>query len=171
MSTQEEMVFDLEPIEIPIKIGGKSYILREASEGAAVGYRNLVMKAARMSEGKIVGIDGAADVEPYLVSQCVFETDREGRVRQIGDRLVNVHINTVRSWPSRVVTPLFDKIKEISDLDRETKPETKEQLLKQLEEIQNKLQKLEEADPTPDSSEPTTDTSASPETSDSPSTS
>jgi hypothetical protein len=166
MSTSKEMVFDLEPIEIPIKIGGKLYVLREASEGAAVGYRNLAMKAARMSAGKIVGIDGAADVEPYLVSQCLFETDGEGRIKTLGGslhRMVNVPITTIREWPSRIVTPLFDKIKEISDLDRETEPETKEELLKQLEEIQDKLQKLEEADPTRGSSESTTDTSASPE--------
>src|SRR5690606_9047229 len=64
---------DLTPIELPVKYKGKNYVLREADEGAATQYRNLTIKAARMEDGKITGMDGVADAEPFLISLCLYE--------------------------------------------------------------------------------------------------
>jgi hypothetical protein len=55
---------------------------------------------------------GLANVEPLLVSLCLF--------RENG---APVLLATVRSWPARVVKSLFEKAKEISDLGEERKEE------------------------------------------------
>lgn len=107
---------DLAPKEIPASIGGKKYILRQASEGAAVAYRNAALKAAKMVDGKIVGMDGVANAEPLLVSMCIHPLDHNtGKPRLLpsGDP-APTPLATVMSWLPHVVTKLFATIKEIS---------------------------------------------------------
>src|SRR6516162_4324851 len=56
---------DLTPVEVPVKIGGKRYILREASGDAAVRYHNANLKVYRYNDaGKLIGMEGTADTEP-----------------------------------------------------------------------------------------------------------
>jgi hypothetical protein len=99
---------DLKPMERGItNLFGKNYILREASEDAARKYRNSAVRAAKMSDGKIVGMDGVGDVQSVLVAACLFE---EGSNRCVTEAVV-------RTWPSRVVKPMFDWVKEVSKLD------------------------------------------------------
>ena len=130
------MEFDLEPRQESLTIAGKAYILREASEGAACKYRNKAMAAARMADGKLVGMDGAADVEPLLVSLCLWEvTDK-------GERPVS--LATVMGWPARVVKPLFARAKAMSALDEEEQ-ETRETLEEKMAALQGKLALLDEA--------------------------
>lgn len=118
---------DLAPKEVPITFQGKNYILIEASEEAAVKYRNASMKAMRMEDGKLVRIEGIADVEPLLVSLCLVTA--EGRA-PISEKVI-------RGWPARVVKQLFDRCMEMNPDIRE-KPPTKESLDDQIQ----KLQKL-----------------------------
>jgi len=107
---------DLTPIEIPVRIQGKNYVLREASGDAACRYRNAVLACAQLTpEGKAVSVRNLADVEPLLVSLCLF--DEKGNP---------VSVNQVRKWPARVVKALYEKAKEISDLDLEEPQNKKE---------------------------------------------
>lgn len=101
---------DLTVIEIPVNISGEKYFLREASGEAACNYRNAVLKCTKLGpEGKPSSMEGIASVEPLLVSLCLV--DSEGK---------RVPESLVKSWPSRVVKVLYDKAKEISELDDDT---------------------------------------------------
>jgi hypothetical protein len=98
---------NLEPICISVRYKGVEYILKEASEGSACKYRNATLNAYRTDEqGKVIGYAGLADAEPLLVSECLFTTDDK-----------RVPLETIRTWPARIVSPLFEKAKEISNLD------------------------------------------------------
>lgn len=141
----EEFDYDITPQEIPVTVGGKKYVLREATGDAACRYRNALLKSTKLGpEGKPSHIDGMADVEPLLVSLCLYEkTDPE--------RLVALHL--VRSWPSRIQKALFAKVKEISELDER---DTAETLEKQLAETQRKLAELKNGDAAKNSHDATT---------------
>lgn len=90
-----------------IKIGNKSFTLREASEDAAVHYRNEIFRSTKLGEsGKPVSMDGIANAEPLLLSYCLIE-DGSG---------LPVALRTILAMPARIVEPLVKKLKEISDL-------------------------------------------------------
>ena len=129
--------FDLSVREVPVGILGKRYLLREASEGAAARYRNAMLKATKLGpDGKPISLDGMADAAPLLVSLCLFEVYEHQGVSK--DR--PVLLSTVVSWPSRVVKPLFEKAKEISELDED---ETEETLKAKVDLYQHRLEQLE----------------------------
>lgn len=99
-------------VEIPVTILGKKYLIREASGDAACKYRNAVFKSTTMGpDGKPVKIEGLADVQPLLVSLCLYLVGENGEVGQL------VPLSVVRSWPDRIIRPLFQEIKRISVLD------------------------------------------------------
>jgi len=115
----EALEFDLAPISVSVTIGGKPYVLKEASEDAARQWNNANLKAMKMSDGKLSGMDGVADNASLLISLCLFD---------ITDGFTSpVSLATIRSWPHRITKPLFEKCKSISGLgesgdeDREKK--------------------------------------------------
>lgn len=115
---------DLERVLIPVKLGKKNYVLAEASEDAAVKYNNASMKATKFNEeGKAVSVDGVADVEPLLVSMCLFEADDQGKPQydKEGNLIGAVALGFVRSLPARIVKPLFERAQAISGLSQKTK--------------------------------------------------
>lgn len=131
------MKFDLEPHVEPVTIGGVDYFLKEASGDAACKWKNTIMKSTKIGpDGKPVGIDGLADSEPILVSLCLVEADKDGSPSKR-----HVSVSTIRSWPARIQTALFEKAKEISGLNDE---ETEEVLEKRLQETEAKLLKLKD---------------------------
>lgn len=97
--------------EVPVKIGDKRFVLREASGDAACKWRNSILKATKLVDGKPASMDGLADGEPYLVSLCLFELNADGL------ELRPVPLHVVRSWPARVQKALFERVKSMSDLD------------------------------------------------------
>jgi hypothetical protein len=105
---------DLAPVEVSVKIGQLNCILREASEDAACKYRNASLKAARMQSGEIVGMDGLADSEPYLVSLCLFEIFENGKGQKVERP---VALSVIRSWKAGIVKTLFERIRQISNLE------------------------------------------------------
>lgn len=164
MDTQD-LSFDLEPRTLKVTVGLDKFVLCEASEAAAVRYENQATKAARMSDGKVVGVDGIADTEPLLVHLCLFFATADGAQVQLDHqgRPKNVPLERVKSWPSRVVKALFEKARELSDLDRDTEDSLKEQLArlqKRLAKIQGKKE-ADEGDAGNDPTSVTADTSDS----------
>lgn len=130
---------DLKPVEIPFKKNGKNYILREASADAASRYRNHMFKHSRLdANGQPVVSDGLADGELLLVSYCAFE-QRVGKTGSITE--VAVPIAEVRSWPNRMQSYLYEKLREISAL---VERDTKEKILERIKIDQAKLKALEE---------------------------
>ena len=137
---------DPKPRQFNVRYGGKAYVAVEASEGAAVAYNNAMMRAMKMSgQGNITGVDGMAEVEPILVGHCLYEATPAGTLPldQTGDPLASALVppQAIRRWPSRVVKPIFDRIKAISDLGGE---ETEEALEKQVRDAQDRLAKYRE---------------------------
>lgn len=115
---------DLEPKVFPVRIKSrgpdgqplvKNYVLKSASSGAAVKYRNACSKAARLDgqpgQLRVVGFDGLADTEVLLVQLCTFEvwTKPSGET---------THGAVSRGWvealPPGVLKKLFDKVVEMS---------------------------------------------------------
>lgn len=128
---------DLLPIEMPVRHKGKQYILREADGEAAVLWRNANMAGSKMDVAtKVVTLGGnTADVQPLLVSLCLYEADGSGKLRlnKEGDpdKRFLVSLKVVKSWPERVVKSLFEHAKEISDLNEvQTKESIDEKILK-----------------------------------------
>ncbi len=115
MSDIKELKFDLSVIEIPVNIENKKYILREASGAAACSYRNAMIECTQLGpDGKPTKLKGIANVEPLLVSLCLFD-----------DKNKRVPVATIQSWPSRIQKTLFDKAKEISELGEEEEEDIK----------------------------------------------
>lgn len=109
MSKQD--AFDFSNIviqEIPVQgPDGKEYILREATGAAAKKFNNARTGGIELKDGKPAGLHDVGDLEPLLVSLCLFG---EPGARPVTQKFVE-------SWPARVVTKLYDKAREISMLD------------------------------------------------------
>jgi hypothetical protein len=132
----ERLAFDdLTLREVPVRLGGQAYVLREASVAAACQYRNAILRAGRFgADGKVQAYEDLADIEPLLVSLCLFEAD--------GGRPVS--LATVKRWPARLLQPLYRQAKALSELDLDTV----EGLEQQIREAQDKLTRLR-AEPDP----------------------
>lgn len=107
---------DLKPVAIHLKnLLGKNYILREASGAAGTAYQNAMMSAARVdNDMNIKGVSNLADIEPLLLSMCLFEVTPTGEVP--------VSLTQVKLLPNRVQKQLYAIAREISDLNQK-KPE------------------------------------------------
>lgn len=105
---------DIEPRVFPVRIAGKDYVLKSATTGAAIKYRNACSKAARWDatpqQMKVIGFENLADSEPLLVQLCTFEVRRAGGQVSHGP----VSMGWVLALPPEVTQKLFDKIVEIS---------------------------------------------------------
>lgn len=133
----DELNFDLTPVEIPVTIGGKAYVLREATEAAACTWKNTAISKARVRDGKVESLGNLADQQPLLVSLCLFE---QGEAE--GSKEKAVSLQTVKSWPSRVVSALFEKAKDISKLGEDEAPETVGSLDEKINTLMEKREKL-----------------------------
>ena len=144
-SLKQPMSFpDVAPIEIPVTIGDKKYVLTEASEDAAVKISNARIEAARFGEtGTLSHVKGAADVEPLTVSLCLFEAnqktgelvrDKEG----FPQGAVSLGFVRHRIKP-HIVKELYDRAIAISRLEEK---ETVTSLDKKITELQKKRLKL-----------------------------
>lgn len=97
----------------PVKIDGNQYELREADADVAKAYRNAMFGSTKMSgDGKVESIVGMADIEPLLVSLSLF--DSEGNA---------VTLETIGKWPSKIVKPMYEWVKHVSDLSESEESE------------------------------------------------
>lgn len=117
-----ENEYDLDRIRIPIalRVKGelKPHVLYEASGEAASRFRNHIIADATFVDGKLSKVGkSVANAEPLLVSLCLFElvkgADGEETEKPVTE-------GAVKKWPARVQKALFDRIKEISDLDEQS---------------------------------------------------
>lgn len=143
----EAMDFDdLKPIEVSVKVKGKRYVLRQASAEAKAQFDNAKLRATKLEDGKLVSLAGMADVEPLLVSLCLFNADTDGRLPLTADGDPDltklVPLKTVKLWDARIVADLFDRSKAISGL---VDKETIESVTKQIDDLMKRRQKLLDA--------------------------
>jgi uncharacterized protein (UPF0128 family) len=131
---------DVTPIEIDVTIAGQSYVLREATEQVAVVYRNAQLRALSLKDGKVSKVDNAANVEPLLVSLCLYKvnTDKDG------NKVVSptpVSLSVINGMRPRIVKQLYEKAKEISWLNEEA--ETLESLIKQRDKLNKLIEEMQ----------------------------
>jgi hypothetical protein len=101
----------LAPIQIPVKFRGKNYVLCEPDEGGTCEWKNRNLQEAEYRDGRLYKVGKLADGEPFLVSRCLYHANAEGQPGNL------VSLIEIRSWPPRVVNSLFEKAKEIGDLN------------------------------------------------------
>lgn len=137
MEIPKEIDFDnLELIEVPVKYKGKRYVLVEPDAEAARVYHNAVAATARLVDGKYTGVQNAGDVEPLLISKCLFELyDDKGETKRRP-----VTELQIRKLPNRLTKRLYDIVMEIGELRQE---DTIDSLKKTIKDAQEKLAALE----------------------------
>jgi hypothetical protein len=93
------------PREEPVTIDGKKYTLREISEGDSIVERREMAKGVSLnSDGKPTAIpENLSENEAFVVSRCLFDESN-----------TPVSINTIKTWPRRVVRALFDRCQELN---------------------------------------------------------
>jgi len=105
-----EFNFDSEsflPTEVPVKYKQTDYVLREATSGAAKDFANARIARVKMgSAGEPTAYGSLGDLEPLLVSMCLFELSGKP-----------VTMKFVELMPYRMQKALYDKAREISGLD------------------------------------------------------
>lgn len=133
---EELMDFDITPKEVNVRIGGELYVLKEATGDAACKWQNKAVNATKLGpDGKPVAVGNIADIEPYLLSLCLFPVNKDGVV---ADKAVPEPI--IRQWPSHVTSKLYEKVLVMSGLRKE---KTKAELEKELIELQQKLEVMD----------------------------
>lgn len=133
-----EMVFDdISLKEISVRIGTNDYILREATGDVACKYRNAMMRSTKLNaEGQPAYVDGFADIEPLLISMCLFQILKEGEAT----KRIPVSLANVRLLPCRVQKALYAKAVDISELAEA--PDNVEELEKAIGKLQKRLDSL-----------------------------
>lgn len=128
MDVKSEFDFsDLTVFEQPVTMpDGRKFVLREATEEAALAYRYASLRGMEMVVDDDSGdrttrrMEAIAEVEPLLVQLCLWDGDRR-----------NPTLDYVKGQPSRVVKALFTKVKDVSDLgETEDLPTLEKQLAK-----------------------------------------
>lgn len=137
---------DLTPQQQTVRYGGKTYVLREASEGAAIAFRDRSARGLSFQDGKVARVDGIAEVQALLVSECLFKADADGQVlaNGQGQPVRGATLQELKGWPSRFVRRLFDWVKAVSQLAEE---ETEESLARDIAALQGRLARLRGDDP------------------------
>lgn len=135
------------------------YVMQEASEGAAVAYRNNLMACAKgldPNTGKPTSVSGLASVEPLLVADCTFIGKMSDNGEDVEITSEKIKVENVHTWPSRVVASLYKWVHENSDLAEDSPEQRREALLKELE----KLDKVISENKSKNLPKPTTSTSS-----------
>jgi len=117
----------------------KQYNLVEASADATAKYKSAQARCARFKDGEMHGVDGVGDLEPYLVSMCLFPINDKGEQATTSE-----NFSVIRGWPSPIVAKLYDKAREISEIDRDDDIKS---LLKQRANLDKLIVKLQGEDP------------------------
>jgi hypothetical protein len=104
-----EFNFDsIELIRVPVMISGRKYTLEEASGDAVCKWRDAMIANTEFnSDGKPTRVTALAFLDMLLLSLCLKD-DETGE---------HVPLETVKSWPHRVINPMAAKVKEISELN------------------------------------------------------
>ena len=113
--SSEEMDFSsIVPIRIPVTFpNGDKYVLCEASEGTAKKYQDRRLACITLGpSGKPQKLTGLAELQPFLVSMCLFPADKDGE-----PTTKSVVQTLVESLPSKMVKKLHKAAMRISDLD------------------------------------------------------
>lgn len=140
----EEMIFeDAAPVRIPVRIKGTDYVLCEVSEGGATQWHNKRLASTKMINGQLASLEGMAELEPLLVSLCLFQPKTDSKSDKVTD--VPVPIQVVRGFPHKIVKQIFERAKLISGLQQTDTIEIVKARIKTDTEILKRLEEGEES--------------------------
>ncbi len=130
----EPMEFDSATLrEVPITIGEKKYILREANGEAATAWRNAKSEAITLSsKGKPIGAKGIANSDPAFLSRCLFDCENN-----------RISLAEIQGWPDKIQKTLVERLLQISDLS--ASEDTVADLKSQRENLDEQIAELEES--------------------------
>jgi hypothetical protein len=110
--------------EVPVKIRGKKYVLREVGADAAVKYQDARMAATvwrpgvdGKPENRVASVEKLAETENLLVALCLFPADDNGQLPKDENgspSVASVGMPFVKGLLDRIRDPLYKKVKEIS---------------------------------------------------------
>ena len=111
----EEFTFDLEVQEVPVKIGDKNYILREANGQQGGDYQNTIARGSTVKGGEFQ-IGGVSEATTRLLGECLLE------LPSCSPSVAKF----VRTLPSRISRKLTEKLLDMSGLVESDEEEEKE---------------------------------------------
>ncbi len=122
---QEGLRFNLKKKEIPVTLidpeteKDQEYMLRELDGEFRDEYLNKVGSKMRINErtGAILGLKNFKGIQSGLVMKCLVKVTDDGEEE--------VDEKTIQSWPSSVVTQLYNKARELSGLDESAEDDAK----------------------------------------------
>jgi hypothetical protein len=117
--------------EIEVKYRGCTFYLLEPDAATARDFKN---KSVECNNNDM---RGAGDLEPWLVSQCLWRHKPGSTEKPGGER---IPLEALLKWGSRKVYPLFLKAVEIGEL---AQAKDREAIVKQIEELENQLAALD----------------------------
>ena len=146
MNTDSLNFEDLELILIKVtgpKPNKTKYVLAEACAESVAKFNSARAKCLRFQDGGVAGVEGQGDMEIYLVSLCLFKPTEESAQTDnwIPDQTQSVSLTRLREWPGRMVSALYNRAIEISEIDLE---DDIDKLLKQREDLDKKIKEIQE---------------------------
>lgn len=137
------LVFDdPAPIQVPVRIRGKDYVLVEADTDTALKYQGVSAKAARWEGNKVVGWDGLQEAQIILLIGCLREVRKDAKDGQGNPVLGRVAEGFVRGLPYSIVKPLFQRARAISPSLTERVADTVESIDAQIHALQRMRKEL-----------------------------
>ena len=143
MATTIDFDFDdLQLAKKTVRVNKQDYVLTEADTNAGTVYKNACLKATKLSDGKVSGMDGMADAEPLLLSYCLYVADAAGNMMTDDKQQpMRVPLSVIKTWKNRITKKLFDWVKEVSELHEKDDPA---EIRKDIERLQKRLKEIEE---------------------------
>jgi len=112
--------------EVPITIGEKKYIMREASGDAATAWRNAKVDAIKLSpSGKPVGAKGIANSDPALLARCLFDCENN-----------RIPLDEIQSWPDKIQKTLVERLLQISELSTSEVEKSMKKFLDEMDKVE-----------------------------------
>lgn len=145
---------DLTPIEVPIRLDKRRYVLREPPNGAVERYERLATQGMEVTfddvaSTRIIRGLNAAGNESWLIAQCLYVADDHGRVqvnaKGDADPATLVPQGRINFWPSRVRKRLWDELTRMCP--ELLGNESVESLTKQRDKLDERIERLQARDP------------------------
>lgn len=128
----------LEPAETRFQLGPKTYLLKEASGGAAIRWRNIITGSTKFNgTGDLSGLGDIAEAEAQLVCDCIRE------VRE-GEKQFPVSLQEVKGFKATNLKRMYKWLMDVSDLKE--KPATLAEIDKQIAALHRQREELERAE-------------------------
>lgn len=131
---------ELKPWTKGIKVNGRKFLITKADGYASEQYKTAQISGSVFNQdSKNVTIGKLGAVENVLVGNCAWIYDEETKTAKI-----RAGYAIVVTWPSELISSLYDEIKEKSGLNEVDKAESAEEIRQKIADLQTKLNDFEQ---------------------------